>query len=88
MAKIPDNITIKVGLDVSEATEKLNRYEDQIDRILEKQQLIGVDIVVSKHRTSIANHIVMKDGQPIDVDDKNIEELINELMNIRVEQLK
>jgi len=76
---------IKLSLDVSEATEKLNRCEDQMDRILEKQKLIGVDKAIGKDRTGIS--ILVEDGQRIDVDDRNVEHLANEL-NFYMKQQK
>lgn len=67
---------IKLSLDVSEATEKLNRCEDQIDRILEKQKQIS-NIVSDKAATGTL--VIMKDGYQVYVDDRNIEQLAKEL---------
>ena len=77
MNKELNAMKIKLSLDTSEVTEKLNRCEDQIDRILEKQQLIGVDIAGNLDRTGIS--ILLKDGQHIDRADRDVAHSVNVL---------
>jgi len=69
---------IKLNLDVSEATEKLNRVEDQIDRILEKQKQIG-NIKGGQSVTRVLHHMVMKEGQLVDAEGVDIARLAEEL---------